>query len=59
MNFFKIIFCILYLYLINYFTNMIIFDYRKYIKKDKYLKNLKFSINWKEQYYKNKYQNKD
>lgn len=58
MKLLSILVFLLYIFLINYFANMLIFDYRKYIKKDKYLKNVKFNMNWKEQYYKNKYQSK-
>lgn len=41
---------ILYVLFIDYVTSMLIFDFRKYIKKDKLLKDLKFSIKWKEVY---------
>lgn len=45
----------LYLFLISYFSQMLIFDYYKYIKKDKYLKDIKFRYTWKADYYKRKY----
>lgn len=57
MKILSVIIFMLYIFLCNYITEMLIFDYKKYVKKDKYLKNVKFSLNWKEQYYKNKYQN--
>lgn len=44
----------LYLFLINYFAQMLVFDYYKYIKKDKYLKNMKYKYSWKYEYYKRK-----
>lgn len=56
MTFISFIVFMLYIFLCNYITEMLIFDYKKYVKKDKYLKKVKFSLNWKEQYYKNKYQ---
>ena len=36
---------ILYVLFIDYVNSMLVFDFRKYIKKDKLLKDLKFSIN--------------
>ena len=57
MNFLNFVIFIIYMYLINYVTDMFYFDYRKKIKKDKYLKNIKFNRNWREEYYKNKYNN--
>lgn len=44
-----------YLFLISYFSQMLMFDYYKYIKKDKYLKDVKFKYNWRNEYYKTKY----
>lgn len=40
----------LYVLFIEYCSSMIVFDYKKYIKKDKFLKNMKFSLKWKEIY---------
>lgn len=40
----------LYFLFIEYCSSMIVFDYKKYILKDKFLQDLKFSIKWKEQY---------
>lgn len=56
MNILNFLVFILYMLLVDYFVEMITFDYKKYIKKDKYLKNVKFKRNWKEEYFKNKYQ---
>lgn len=59
MNFVRFAVFIIYMYLINYIMDMIYFDYRKKIKKDQYLQDVKFSRNWKEEYYKNKYKNNE
>ena len=40
----------LYVLFIEYCSSMIVFDFKKYILKDKFLQDLKFSIKWKEQY---------
>lgn len=40
----------IYFLFIEYVTKMISFDFRKYILKDKYLQDLKFSYNWVEKY---------
>lgn len=40
----------IYLVFLNYICNMFVFDFKKYVLKDKYLKELKFSMKWKEQY---------
>lgn len=40
----------IYLLIISYISSMVVFDFKKYILKDKILKNMKFSFNWKEKY---------
>ena len=45
----------LYIFLCSYFARMLVFDYYKYIKKDEYLKNMKFKYTWRDEYYKRKY----
>lgn len=40
----------LYVLFIEYCSSMIVFDFKKYILKDKFLQDLKFSIKWKEIY---------
>ncbi len=41
---------IIYLLIISYISSMVVFDFKKYILKDKILQNMKFSFNWKEKY---------
>lgn len=41
---------IIYLLIISYISSMVVFDFKKYILKDKILQNIKFSFNWKEKY---------
>lgn len=40
----------IYFLFIDYINKMIIFDFRKYVLKDKYLKDIRFSYNWVEKY---------
>ena len=41
---------IIYLLIISYISSMVVFDFKKYILKDKILKNMSFCFNWKEKY---------
>ena len=41
----------LYILFIEYVSSMFIFDFKKYILKDKILNNMKFSYKWKSKYY--------
>lgn len=40
----------IYFLFLDYITKMFLFDFRKYVLKDKYMKDLKFSHNWNEKY---------
>lgn len=44
------IFLFIYILFIDYVTKMCLYDYKKYIKKDPILQNLKFSWNWQTKY---------
>lgn len=45
---------IIYLLIISYISSMVVFDFKKYILKDEFLKDMKFCFNWKEKYNYNK-----
>lgn len=44
------IFLFIYILFIDYVTKMCLYDYKKYIKKDPILEDIKFSWNWQTKY---------
>lgn len=44
------VFLFIYIIFIDYITKMFLYDYKKYIKKDEILNEIKFSWNWQQKY---------